>query len=138
MTRIETGTIAGLLGVLAATTVQVGEGTLAIIITAVLVPLAGALWREREKRITMEHKCERLSEKLAEFEAETPHLHDEVEALRIEVEGLIRGAAREGVHLPSPVIRSTPRPTSWRSHGRSRPSSRGSGVSSASTDACRT
>jgi hypothetical protein len=136
VTRIETGTLAALLGVIAATTVQIGDGTLVAFITLVVAPLAGVAWREREKRLSSQAKCDRLSEKLAEFEAETPELQAEVVALRAEVNDLLRQTSWSGgmtERYPSPSSRSTRRPTSWRSPGQSRDLPHGSGASSEST-----
>lgn len=133
----------GLIAVLAAATVQIGEQTIGWLVTALVVPLAGVAWREREKRMAAEAKCERLTEKIEEFKDETPELHDEVRMLRAEVHSIRRDTAyspsRGAEPFPFPDTR-TPRrrPTSWRSTGRSRRSDAGSGTSSDSRTAPRT
>jgi hypothetical protein len=130
----------GILGLVAATTFQVGEGTIALLVTAVVVPFVTAFWREHKGRVAAESKCERLQERLDDIEDETPDLHDEVRALRAEVHVITRGAGRlpssEGELFPS--RRSNRRPTPSRSTGRSRGSARGSDDGSGSGTGNRT
>lgn len=133
----------GAVAVLTVAVVQIGENTIGLLVTAIVVPLAGALWREREKRMTAERDRDKYKADLEEIEDETPDLRDEVRMLRREVEAVRRRHGEDPHAGPSPPRgselfpyhsrRSTPRRTSSRSIGRSRGSGRGSGGGSGST-----
>ena len=145
MTRIETGAAAAGIGVVAAATVQIGESTLMLVVTAIVVPLAGALWREREKRFAAERALSELTAKLEEGKDETDGLHADASRLRDEVRRVVaeeawRSGGGEGL-FPYHSQRSTNprrRPSRSPSTGRSRGSARGSGGPSASEAGGRT
>jgi hypothetical protein len=128
VTRIETGAIAAALGVVAAATIQVGEGTLGLLLTAVIVPLAGGLWREREKRLTAEAELRELKHDMKEAGDHSASLNMDVRMLRADMDRLRResGQWRPADTAPVPVSRPRQRPTSSRSGTRSRASARGS------------
>lgn len=137
------------MAVLAATTVQIGENLIGVLITAIVVPLAGALWREREKRLNAERDRDRYKERVEGIGGDSDGLKADVRLLRQEVADLRRGrgAAPDAGRSPSRGAELFPyhsrssrvrRPTSSRSTGRSRGSGRGSGGSSGSGTGSRT
>jgi hypothetical protein len=132
VTRIETGAIAAALGVVAAATIQVGEGTLGLLLTAVIVPLAGGLWREREKRLTAEAELRELKHDMKEAADHTSSVNLDVRMLKADMDRLRRESADwslVGTGMPpyrSPRTRvRPPHPTQSRSGTRSRASARG-------------
>jgi hypothetical protein len=130
VTRIETGAIAAALGVVAAATIQVGEGTLGLILTAVIVPLAGGLWREREKRLTAEAELRELKHDMKEAADHTASVNLDVRMLKEDMDRLRRESGQwvpaDTAPVPSRSPQPRQRPTRSRSGLRSRASARGS------------